>query len=107
MACGILVPQPGTESVPSEIEVQSLNHWDAEEVLNSNAFKFNLRQGAITLDSVASTCISLQANGQEVTTTAKSAHLAAQSNRWVLPTRKMTSRPVLFSCFSQNIRPEA
>lgn len=79
MASGILVPQPGTESVPPEIEVQSLNHWDAKEVPNFNAFKFNLWQGATTMDSVASTCISLQANGQEVTTTAKSANLAAQS----------------------------
>ena len=31
------------------------------------------------MDSVASTCVSLQANGQEVTTAAKSANLAAQS----------------------------
>ena len=38
MAYGILVPQPGTESVPPEIEVQSLNHWDAQEVPNFNAF---------------------------------------------------------------------
>ena len=31
------------------------------------------------MDSVASTCVSLQANGPEVTTAAKSANLATQS----------------------------
>ena len=29
--CGLLVPQPGIESIPPE-EVQSLNHWTAREV---------------------------------------------------------------------------
>ena len=29
MACGILVPQPGIEPMPAEVEVQSLNHWAA------------------------------------------------------------------------------
>ena len=32
VACGILVPQPGTESVPPAKELQSLNHWTAREV---------------------------------------------------------------------------
>ena len=32
-ACGILVPQPGTEPISSTVEVQSLNHWTAREVL--------------------------------------------------------------------------
>ena len=40
-ACGILVPQPGIESAPPELEVGSLNHWTAWMVprnffLNSN-----------------------------------------------------------------------
>ena len=30
-ACGILVPQPGIEPVPSATTVQSLNHWTAGE----------------------------------------------------------------------------
>ena len=33
MACGILVPQPGTEPMSLGLEVQSLNHWTAREVL--------------------------------------------------------------------------
>ena len=32
MACGILVPEPGIESVPPAVEAQSLNHWTATEV---------------------------------------------------------------------------
>ena len=32
-ACGILVPQPGTEPVPPAVEVQSLNHWTAGKSL--------------------------------------------------------------------------
>ena len=32
MACGILVPQPGIEPIPSAVEVQSLNHWMRGEV---------------------------------------------------------------------------
>ena len=35
VACGILVPRPGTEPVPPAVEVQSLNHWTAREVLKS------------------------------------------------------------------------
>ena len=31
-ACGILVPRPGIEPVPSALEVQSLNRWTAREV---------------------------------------------------------------------------
>lgn len=27
MACGVLVPQPGVEHAPSELEAQNLNHW--------------------------------------------------------------------------------
>ena len=30
----ILVPQPGIESSPSDLEAQSLNHWTTREVLN-------------------------------------------------------------------------
>jgi len=30
MACGILVPQPEIEPVPSALEVWSLNHWTRE-----------------------------------------------------------------------------
>ena len=32
MACGIVVPQPGTEPMPPVVEVRSLNHWIAREV---------------------------------------------------------------------------
>ena len=32
LACGILVPQPGTEPVTPALEVWSLNHWTAREV---------------------------------------------------------------------------
>ena len=32
MASGILVPQPGIEPMPPEVEAQSLNHWTAREV---------------------------------------------------------------------------
>ena len=32
-ACGILVPQPGTKSVPPAVEAWSLNHWNSGEVL--------------------------------------------------------------------------
>ena len=31
-ACGILVPQGGTESMPPALEAQSLNHWITREV---------------------------------------------------------------------------
>ena len=31
MACGILVPQPGIEPVPSTVKVWSPNHWTARE----------------------------------------------------------------------------
>ena len=33
MACRILVPQPGTESVHCTVEAQSLNTWTARKVL--------------------------------------------------------------------------
>ena len=33
MAFRILVPQPGTEPRPHEVEMQSLNHWTAREIL--------------------------------------------------------------------------
>ena len=33
-ACGILVPQPGIEPTPPALEVWSLNHWTAKEVLH-------------------------------------------------------------------------
>ena len=32
MACGILVPQPGIEPVPPELEAQRLNPWTAREI---------------------------------------------------------------------------
>ena len=32
MACGMLVPQPGFEPLPSAVEAQSLNHWSTKEV---------------------------------------------------------------------------
>ena len=32
MACGILVPQPGTEPKSPAVEAQSLNHWTSREV---------------------------------------------------------------------------
>ena len=32
VACGILVPQPGIEPMPPEVEGQSLNHWTTMEV---------------------------------------------------------------------------
>ena len=40
MACGILVPRPGIEPVSPAVEAQTLNHWDAAEVLDvtMNAF---------------------------------------------------------------------
>ena len=31
VACEILVPQPGIESVPAALELQSPNHWAARE----------------------------------------------------------------------------
>ena len=31
-ACGILVSWPGIETVPPEVEAQSLNHWTTQEV---------------------------------------------------------------------------
>ena len=34
--CGILVPQPGIESAPLALEVQSLNHCIAKEVPKCN-----------------------------------------------------------------------
>ena len=33
MACGILVPWPGTESPPTTVEAQSPNHWITREFL--------------------------------------------------------------------------
>ena len=38
MVYGILVPQLGIESIPPELEVQSLNHWTAREVPPKNCF---------------------------------------------------------------------
>ena len=31
-ACGILVPQPGTEPTPPEVEASSLIHWTTKEL---------------------------------------------------------------------------
>ena len=31
-ACGILIPRPGVQPMPTALEVQSLNHWTAREV---------------------------------------------------------------------------
>ena len=33
MACGILVPQPGIRLAPAALELRSLNHWTAREVI--------------------------------------------------------------------------
>ena len=33
MACGILVPRPGPEPVPSAVKVQSPNHWTPRKFL--------------------------------------------------------------------------
>ena len=37
-ACRTLFPQPGIESVPLAVEVQSLHHWTAKEVLTLKVF---------------------------------------------------------------------
>ena len=39
-ACRILVPQPGIEPVPPEVEAQSLNPWTMGEVPEM-VFKYN------------------------------------------------------------------
>ena len=39
VACGILVPSPGIELMPSSLEVQSLNHWTTREVLYDDLHK--------------------------------------------------------------------
>ena len=36
VACGILLPRPGTEPTPPAMEVRSLNHWTAREVPAGN-----------------------------------------------------------------------
>ena len=33
LVCGILVPQPGIQSMSPVVEVQRLNHWTTREVL--------------------------------------------------------------------------
>ena len=38
-ACGILVPQPGIEPMPSAVKAQSPNHWTAREFPVSLYFK--------------------------------------------------------------------
>ena len=47
-ACGILVPQLGTEPVPSEFSARSLNHWTTQKVpgcgLLTLSPKSNLKQ---------------------------------------------------------------
>ena len=50
MACGILVPQPGIEPMPSAMETQSPNHWTAREFVRS------IFQNKIGLDGKASAC---------------------------------------------------
>ena len=37
-ACGILVPRPGIEPVPSTVRAQSPNHWTTREFLPSVSF---------------------------------------------------------------------
>ena len=39
VACGILVPQPGKEPVPPAVEVWSINHRTAREVLVQSVLK--------------------------------------------------------------------
>ena len=41
MTCGILVPHPGTEPMPTSVGAQSLNHWIAKEVPCINFKKKN------------------------------------------------------------------
>ena len=41
--CGILVPQPGVESVPSSGEARSLTYWATSEVPN----EFNFHMGKV------------------------------------------------------------
>ena len=37
-ACGVLVPQPGTERVPPALGAQSLNHWTTREASQLDIF---------------------------------------------------------------------
>ena len=39
VACGILVPWPGTELTPPAVEVRSLNHWTSREVSMESLLK--------------------------------------------------------------------
>ena len=41
-ACGILVPRPAIEPMPSALEAQSLSYWIAKEV--SRSFSINFAQ---------------------------------------------------------------
>ena len=38
VACAILVPRPGIEPTPPEVEAQSLNHWTIREVPGKTIF---------------------------------------------------------------------
>ena len=44
MACGILVPLPGIKPATFALEVQSLNHWTAREVLMGSILIHGKRQ---------------------------------------------------------------
>ena len=44
VACGILVPQPGTEPMPPAVEAWSLNHWTAREVPHEYLLSINYMQ---------------------------------------------------------------
>ena len=41
-ACGILVPRPGIEHVPPEVEAWSLNHWTTWETPNSSILPWGI-----------------------------------------------------------------
>ena len=47
VACGILVPQPGTEPRPSAVRTRSPNHWTAREFPVLLLFKRNLRYSSL------------------------------------------------------------
>ena len=45
MACGILVPRPGTKPTPPAVKAQSHNHWTAREVLFTRPLNPVIYQG--------------------------------------------------------------
>ena len=48
MACGILVPRPGTKYIPSAVKLQNPNHWTTREFPKLNfPFSFYLCSGTL------------------------------------------------------------